>query len=72
MAGDGPNRMFIESLGKHGSQTLHTLRENFHTALKNLDEIEVFCFFETTLSPTAVQVRRIQCVWDLLCSLFTE
>ncbi|KAJ4299611.1 hypothetical protein N0V90_004857 [Kalmusia sp. IMI 367209] len=59
MAGDGPNRPLIESIGKGGSQTLGRLHRGFHEALEPQDETEIFCFFETLMSPTAVQLRCI-------------
>jgi len=58
MVGDGPNRLLIESIGQKGSQTLNTLHREFHEALGAEGESEVFSFFETVLSPTAIQVHR--------------
>ncbi|TGJ81637.1 hypothetical protein E0Z10_g7128 [Xylaria hypoxylon] len=55
MAGDGPNRVLIESLGRAGSRTLDLLHQEFQKALENLNDVEIFCFFETMLSPTAVR-----------------
>jgi hypothetical protein len=56
MAGEGPNRTLIESIGNDSSQNLGILHREFHNSLEVKSESEIFCFFETLLSPTAIQV----------------
>ncbi|KAI0864359.1 hypothetical protein F4860DRAFT_441662 [Xylaria cubensis] len=58
MAGDGPSRALVESLGRTGSRTLGLLHQEFQEALGILNNVEIFCFFETMLSPTAVQDKN--------------
>ncbi|KAK4068015.1 hypothetical protein Trihar35433_6575 [Trichoderma harzianum] len=55
MAGDGPNRSLIESLSHYNSQVLTMQHREFHKALGDEGESEVFCFYETLKSPTAQQ-----------------
>lgn len=57
MVGDGPNRFLIESINRVGSQILNIQQREFQPALGGEGESEIFCFFETVESPTAVQVR---------------
>jgi hypothetical protein len=59
MVGDGPNRFLIESIGRVNSQILNTQQREFHTALGSEGDSEIFCFFETVESPTAIQVCHI-------------
>ena len=55
MAGDGPNRSLIDSIGQNNSQVLSTQQREFQTALGAKGDSEVFCFYETLKSPTAQQ-----------------
>lgn len=57
MAGDSsPNRSLIESLSRNNSQVLTAQQRDFHRALGDKGNSEVFCFYETLESPTAQQV----------------
>jgi hypothetical protein len=56
MAGDSPNRFLIESINRNNSQTLTAQQRDFHKALGNKGNSEVFCFYETLESPTAQRV----------------
>jgi hypothetical protein len=57
MAGDSsPNRFLIESLSRDNSQILTIQRREFHKALGDKGNSEVFCFYETLESPTAQRV----------------
>ena len=56
MAGDGPNRFLLESIGRVNSQVLSAQQREFQTALGGEGDSEVFCFYETLMSPTAQQV----------------
>lgn len=56
MAGDGPNRSLIESIGRVNSQVLSVQQREFQTALGAEGDSEVFCFYETLMSPTARRV----------------
>ncbi|KAK6449817.1 hypothetical protein FP744_10006067 [Trichoderma asperellum] len=54
MAGDSsPNRFIIESLSRNNSQILTLQQRDFHKALGDKGNSEVFCFYETLESPTA-------------------
>lgn len=53
MAGDGPNRSFIESLNSENSQVLNNLQSDFKTALEKKTGLGIVCFYETLQSPTA-------------------
>lgn len=55
MAGDGPNRFLLESISRN-SQVLSIQQRDFCSALEGQKQSEVFCFYETLESPTAVQV----------------
>ncbi|KAF2193038.1 hypothetical protein K469DRAFT_551882 [Zopfia rhizophila CBS 207.26] len=55
MVGDGPNRFLIESIGRVNSQILSIQQREFHTALGDEGDTEIFCFYETAESPTAKQ-----------------
>ncbi|KAL7814025.1 ankyrin repeat-containing domain protein [Trichoderma gracile] len=55
MAGDGPNRFLLESIGSHSSQVLSTLQRDFTQALGGQGETEIISFYETRMSPTAVK-----------------
>lgn len=56
MAGDGPNRFLVESIGAHSSQVLTSQQRDFNTALGGEGDAEVFCFYETLKSRTAQKV----------------
>ncbi|VUC37376.1 unnamed protein product [Clonostachys rosea] len=53
IANDGPNSSLIESINS-GSKALENQRQEFHEYLETRD-LEIFCFYETLLSPTPVQ-----------------
>ncbi|TFB01142.1 Ankyrin repeat domain-containing protein 50 [Trichoderma ghanense] len=55
MAGDGPNRFLLESLGSYSSQVLSTQQRDFTQALGGQGETEIISFYETRMSPTAVK-----------------
>lgn len=56
MVNDQPNRLLLESLNPKNSQILRRQKQNFSNVLKEAN-FEMFCFYETRLSPTAVKVR---------------
>ncbi|KAF3057728.1 Ankyrin repeat domain-containing protein 50 [Trichoderma lentiforme] len=56
MAGDGPNRFLLESIGFTNSQILSIQQREFSEALSVKGEVEIISFYETRLSPTALQV----------------
>lgn len=58
MAGDGPNRFLVESISGN-SQVLSIQQREFCSALGEEGKSEVFCFYETLKSPTAVQVFHL-------------
>jgi hypothetical protein len=53
---DQPNRFFIESLYNVNPQILTLQNRNFSRVLKQRN-FEIFCFYETRQSPTAVKVH---------------
>ncbi|KAJ0108861.1 hypothetical protein J7T55_011355 [Diaporthe amygdali] len=55
MVKDGPNRELIGSISRINSQILSIQQRDFHKALGPEGHTEVFCFYETTESPTALQ-----------------
>ena len=55
MVNDQPNRFLLESLGSMNSQILSIQRRNFSNILDRTN-LEIFCFYETELSPTATKV----------------
>ncbi|UKZ79213.1 hypothetical protein TrVFT333_006963 [Trichoderma virens FT-333] len=55
MVGNRPNRLLIESIDRINSQILSIQQREFHHALGAKGDAEVFCFYETKLSPTAKQ-----------------
>ncbi|KAL6812492.1 nacht and ankyrin domain-containing protein [Trichoderma sp. SZMC 28015] len=55
MCGDGPNRFLLESIGSNSSQILSMQQRDFSEALGGQGESEIFSFYETRLSPTALQ-----------------
>ncbi|KAL9477147.1 hypothetical protein ACSS6W_006988 [Trichoderma asperelloides] len=58
MAGDSsPNRFLIESLSRNNSQILTLQQRDFHKALGDKGNSEVFCFYETLESPTAERIN---------------
>ena len=52
---DQPNRFLLESLSSMNSQILSIQRRNFSNILDRTN-LEIFCFYETELSPTATKV----------------
>jgi hypothetical protein len=56
MVKDGPNRFLLESIGNISSQVLTIQQREFPEVLGNEDNSEVICFFETLMSPTAVEI----------------
>ncbi|KAL7795561.1 ankyrin repeat-containing domain protein [Trichoderma afarasin] len=55
MAGDRPNRFLLESIGYDNSQILSIQKREFAEALGGRGEFEIISFYETRLSPTALQ-----------------
>ncbi|PON24619.1 hypothetical protein TGAM01_v206549 [Trichoderma gamsii] len=53
MAGDGPNRFLLESIGNQSSQILGIYNRDFPHSLGGQGESKIICFYETRLSPTA-------------------
>lgn len=53
-----PNRFLLESLQNTNSQTLVRQRRDFDDFLRRTD-LNMFCFFETVLSPTVVRVSSL-------------
>ncbi|KAK0619440.1 ankyrin repeat-containing domain protein [Immersiella caudata] len=53
MVGDGPNRFLVESFSHFNSHALDMQRRDFHSALGPEGSVEVVCFYETEMSPTA-------------------
>lgn len=62
MVGDGPNRFLLESIGFTNSQILSIQQRKFSKALGVKGEFEIISFYETRLSPTALQVWLHQLV----------
>ncbi|UKZ83246.1 hypothetical protein TrVFT333_011053 [Trichoderma virens FT-333] len=58
MVGDGPNRFLIESISRINSQIISIQQRDFHYALGEKGNSEVFCFYETLESPTAQRDKR--------------
>ncbi|KAK0715592.1 hypothetical protein B0H67DRAFT_581059 [Lasiosphaeris hirsuta] len=54
MVNNQPNRSLLESLATMNSQIPGPQKRNFSRMLSRSD-FEIFCFFETRLSPTAVK-----------------
>ncbi|KFY90884.1 hypothetical protein V500_04903 [Pseudogymnoascus sp. VKM F-4518 (FW-2643)] len=54
MVDDQPNRFLLESLNRVNSQVLRMQKRNFFKVLQK-SNIELFCFYETLLSPTAAK-----------------
>lgn len=55
MVNDQPNRSLLESLSPMNSQVLKRQRREFSMLLQRT-KFQLFCFYETELSPTAAQV----------------
>ncbi|PTB73368.1 hypothetical protein M440DRAFT_1339450 [Trichoderma longibrachiatum ATCC 18648] len=55
MVRDGANRSLIESISRLNSQVLSIQQRDFHRALGDEGDLEVFCFYETVESPRAQQ-----------------
>ena len=60
MVRDGPNRFLIESISHVNSQILSIQQREFHAALGDQGDSEIFCFYETEKSPTAHKVHLYQ------------
>ncbi|KAJ4856987.1 hypothetical protein T069G_07884 [Trichoderma breve] len=58
MAGDGPNRFLLESIGFNNSQILNIQQREFSDALGVNHEFEIISFYETRLSPTALRDNK--------------
>ena len=59
IANDQPNRFLLESLNSINPQILTLQKRNFSRVLERSD-FEMFCFYETRLSPTAAKVMSPQ------------
>lgn len=57
MVNDQPNRSLLESLSCKNSQVLRSQRQEFSKVLERT-KLQLFCLYETELSPTATQVLR--------------
>ncbi|RYP03601.1 hypothetical protein DL764_005031 [Monosporascus ibericus] len=55
MVNDQPNRRLLETLNTINPQILESQRQNFSKILTRTN-LEIFCFYETELSPTAAKV----------------
>jgi len=53
MVGDGPNRFLLESIQATNSQILSIQQREFPKVFGDGGKPEVFCFYETRMSPTA-------------------
>lgn len=53
MVGNGPNRFLLESIQGTNSQILSIQQREFPNVFGDKGKPEVFCFYETRLSPTA-------------------
>ncbi|EQB48612.1 hypothetical protein CGLO_12149 [Colletotrichum gloeosporioides Cg-14] len=61
MAGNNPNRSLIDSLSGENSYVLTQQSRRFNRLLDNTDsKINVVYFYETVMSPTAQQLRRLR------------
>jgi len=58
MVNDQPNRFLLESLNAMNSQILDRQKRDFSTVVTRAS-FDIFCFFETELSPTAAKVSMI-------------
>lgn len=63
MVNDQPNRFLLESLNPKNSQVLRRQRWEFSKVLERR-KLQLFCLYETELSPTATQV----CGYTLYCN----
>lgn len=59
MVRDQPNRFLLEPVGHINSQILSIQQREFHRALGNKGNSEIFCFYETLQSPTAQKVTLL-------------
>ena len=57
MVNDQPNRSLLDSLSSKNSEVLRHQRQGFSRVLGHT-KLQLFCFYETELSPTAAQVCR--------------
>lgn len=55
MVQDGPNRLLLQSLEDINPETLRIQKKSFSVVLDQT-KLELFCFYETELSPTAAKV----------------
>lgn len=55
MAGDGPNRLLLETIGLN-SDGLIEVEAKFKQIIKDRPQIKIVCFYETKESPTATKV----------------
>ncbi|KAK2589788.1 hypothetical protein QQS21_012532 [Conoideocrella luteorostrata] len=55
VGGDRPNMSLIQSLRGENSQVLRTLKVKFSRLVAEA-QLDIYCFYETLLSPTAVEV----------------
>lgn len=62
MVGDGINRFLLESIGSINSQILSIQKREFSEALGSQGESQIISFYETRVSPTALQVWLYQAV----------
>ncbi|KAL7916598.1 hypothetical protein GGI35DRAFT_46526 [Trichoderma velutinum] len=58
MVQDGPNRLLLESIGLFSSQILSNQHREFVKTLSTPGESKIICFYETRMSPTAIQDER--------------
>ncbi|KAJ1324749.1 protein SERAC1 [Microdochium nivale] len=58
MAGEGPNLELVLSIGRDNSQLLERQSRDFPAALDLLGQKEVFCFYESEKSQTAVEINN--------------
>lgn len=59
IVGNQPNRSLLESLNSMNSQVLRHQREEFPRILHHIN-YQLFCFYETELSPTAAEVGALR------------
>lgn len=59
IVGNQPNRFLLESLNPMNSQVLRYQREEFPRVLNHID-CQLFCFYETELSPTPTGVSTLK------------
>ncbi|PVH71306.1 hypothetical protein DL98DRAFT_397381, partial [Cadophora sp. DSE1049] len=62
VVGDGPNRYLVESLGRDNSQVLDTQCRKFSKAFDFEGSSEIYCFYETRTSNTALKDEHGKCL----------